>query len=170
MSKFTDTKDRQWTLTLNVPVMRAVREQTGTHLGKLLQNNNQLLIELLADPIAFVDCLATMTAEQRKQRDVTDVDFGESMIGDVFQEAHYAFLEALADFCPGPEYKSVTLMLGAIRKMTQNELERVSKVSVSDLVEEMMKNKKNATSTTSVLSMPEQSELSQEKIRLANSR
>lgn len=122
MAKFTDGRGRQWQLRLNVPVMRLVKDQLDVHLGKLLTDEINPLIDLCSDPIQFVDVLAVMTREQRHDQGVSDADFGESLVGDTLEDAIESFLRALADFCPRHQRRVILRLVDTMHRISQ-ELE-----------------------------------------------
>ncbi|MCP4125839.1 MAG: hypothetical protein GY753_02105 [Gammaproteobacteria bacterium] len=97
---FTNTLGNTFTIRINVFAIKNVKEQTGTDIGKLLNEEAAGLKELTEDPIAMCDVLYVLCEDQAKVFGMTDRQFGESMAGDVYEAAVYAFIEAYADFCP----------------------------------------------------------------------
>ena len=97
---FTNTLGNTFNIKVNVFAIKNVKEQTGTDIGKLLNEEAAGLKELTEDPIAMCDVLYVLCEEQAASFGMSDRQFGESMSGDVYEAAVYAFIEAYADFCP----------------------------------------------------------------------
>ena len=100
MSSFQDGNGFQWTLTLNVPVMKRVKELTGVDLGELLGTNPENLAGLLSNPITFVDVLFAMVKPQADAAQITDEQFGAALTADSFEQAAETFVDAIIDFSP----------------------------------------------------------------------
>lgn len=100
MQSFTDTANRRWDLTLSIATVKRVRNLTGVDILAML-DRPQLLSDLAADPVAFVDVLYVIVKPQADTAGVTDESFGESLDGTSIESATDAFLEALVDFFPG---------------------------------------------------------------------
>jgi len=100
MARFVDAIGRDWSVEINVPAMKRVKELTGKHLGKLLENECALFSEITSDPILFADVLRAICAPQITDRDLTAEQFEESLAGDAAERAAEAFWGAVVDFSP----------------------------------------------------------------------
>src|SRR5690606_34815898 len=100
MSQFTDTANRRWSLSLNVNAIKRVRDLTGVNLLRVL-DEPELLSQISADPIQFVDAVCAIVIPQAEELGVTGEQFGEAFDGEVIEAATSAFLEAVVDFFPG---------------------------------------------------------------------
>ncbi|TWU17988.1 hypothetical protein [Allorhodopirellula heiligendammensis] len=120
MPHFTDTKNRRWDLTLNVNAVKRVRDLAGVNLMRVL-DEPQLLAELSADPILFVDGIFAVVMPQAKDLGVTDEQFGESFDGSTIEDATSAFLEAIVDFFPGARRKTLEKVLGRAATMVASQ-------------------------------------------------
>jgi len=97
---FTNTLGNTFNLTVNVYAIKNVKEKTGTDIGKLLNEEALGLKKLTEDPVDMCDVLYVLCEDQADTFGMTDRQFGESMSGDVYEAAVYAFIEAYANFCP----------------------------------------------------------------------
>lgn len=100
MARFVDAMGRDWSVEINVPAMRRVKELTGKHLGKLLENECALFSEITSDPILFADVLRAICSPQITERNLTAEQFEESLAGDAAERAAEAFWGAVVDFSP----------------------------------------------------------------------
>ncbi|WP_020473385.1 hypothetical protein [Zavarzinella formosa] len=111
MASFKDGKNREWTVLINVPVIKRVLTKTGKNLGDLLKNECALLMEITASPVLFADVLASMCGPQIAASGITEEDFQESLAGDAGEPAVQAFWDALVDFSP-PRTRETLRSLG----------------------------------------------------------
>ena len=65
-----------------------------------LEKKNSLIDQMALDPILLVDVLYAVCQPQAEENRVDDIEFGESIGGDIIDHATGAFLEALVDFFP----------------------------------------------------------------------
>lgn len=100
MHSFKDNAQRTWKLDINVASMRQVRKEVNVDLFKLLDGGFAEFAKLTADPVAFVDVLGVLIADQLKAANVSDEDFFRAMGGDTLADAAEAMLEELIDFFP----------------------------------------------------------------------
>ena len=100
MASFRDSAGREWVVTINPWLMKQVRDRTGVHLGKLLDDQFAGYAALMGDVVQLVDVLFVLCAEQAAREGVTDEQFGRALAGDAVEAAAAAFEEAFADFCP----------------------------------------------------------------------
>ena len=100
MATFRDNAGREWSLAINIPVMKRVREKTGKHLGNVLKDDCALLMEIVEDVILFADVLRAMLWDQLRKQAVSDDEFDDALIGDASEDAVKAFWDAIVDFSP----------------------------------------------------------------------
>ncbi len=100
MAKFKDSAGREWSLAINVPVMKRVQERTGVHLGKLFNDDCKLLQEVTSDAITFGAVLHAMIEPQAKAAGVDEDSFLEALDADAIESAGDALLAAVQDFSP----------------------------------------------------------------------
>lgn len=100
MHAFTDGKKRVWELEINVEQIRRVKDRCKVNLVALVADGLQPLAELVADPVALVDVLHALVADECEARSVTPADFGRAMFGDAINFAADAFVDELMDFFP----------------------------------------------------------------------
>lgn len=97
MSSFKDTAGKSWTIHLDAPTIRAVRNALDLDLvdpdGKTYQR-------LADDPCLLVDCLWLLCQEQAGREGVKEEQFGKSLVGDAIEQATAALLAAIVDFSP----------------------------------------------------------------------
>ena len=153
MHSFQDTAGRLWEVQINVSQVRRVRGLAGVDLNKLLDEKCQPLGELLADPCRLVDVLYALCKEQADKAEVTDQQFGESLGGDVLEEAAHAFLEELIDFFPRRVQETLRKLFAKSRELGQTLLSRAQ-----GLVEDLDVDKLASTWIDSLTKPPASSE------------
>jgi|688.fasta_scaffold07497_19 hypothetical protein len=109
-AKFKDTEGRDWSLRLDVATLRRVRDLTSVDLGKLFSDPQQLA-NLHADIILFVDVLFAIVKPTADARGVSDIQFGQSLAGDVLESAVLAFETSVVDFLPERDRRAVLRQL-----------------------------------------------------------
>lgn len=115
MRTFKDTEARDWTVTINVDVIKRVRGLMDVNLLTVLENKYDLLRKLSSDPILLVDVLYCLCKPQADERKITDVQFGQSMSGDSIWNGFNALIDELMDFFPDPRQR--TILKELIEKM-----------------------------------------------------
>lgn len=107
MHAFTDTAGRTWEVSLNVLLLKKVKEQTGRLLTGLADDDFALLVELHEDCALLVDVLWCLCEKQAPQHGVVDDDesqatekFAEGLGGDALANAAAALVGAVTDFLP----------------------------------------------------------------------
>lgn len=99
MSQFTDSKGRAWTIKLDAPLIREVKQLFDVNLA----DTRAAWIERLdADFLLLVDVLWVLCRPQANQLapSVSDREFGEALVGDPIEYAAKALKEAYIDFFP----------------------------------------------------------------------
>jgi hypothetical protein len=118
LRKFTDAKNEEWSIAIDAPRIRHVREQTCDvprckHRPLLnkdcqavdLANFDGTTFKLLEfDLVLLYDVLLLLCEEQIKERGITAVEFAERLAGDAIQRGAKALKEAYLDFLP-PEQR-----------------------------------------------------------------
>lgn len=101
MSKFTDTKGRDWLVAINVQSGKEVRKECkGLDLFDVGAKAGDAFLSLVTNPVVLVDTLYVLCRKQADERGVSDEDFGRAMAGDAIEDATEAFVEALVFFTP----------------------------------------------------------------------
>ena len=100
MSKFTDTEGRVWNVQLTVHLVKEVKQRLDVDL--LDEQVHETLTLLTGDIVKSVDVLYILCSSQADKNEISDVEFGESLYGDVLFEGINAMVEALIDFFPNP--------------------------------------------------------------------
>jgi hypothetical protein len=116
MPSFTDNKDRPWTLRIDVKAIQKIRERCKIDLADLSGKIEEVLE---SDPVLLVNALWLLVEDDAKGRNVSDVEFGEGLVGDAIEAATAALLEARADFFPSRKrsiIKEVSAKTTAVRE------------------------------------------------------
>jgi hypothetical protein len=119
MHTFSDTLGRIWTIHITVDTIKRVRALTGTDL--LAVAGGDLLERLSTDPVLLADVVYAVIQPEAEARQVTDIDFGRALAGDVINSAASAVLEDLVDFFPAPKRALLAKALGKLTEV-QNAL------------------------------------------------
>jgi len=133
MASFKDNAGRNWTVHIDVGAVKAVRDVLDVDLMDVVEG--KLLEQLATDPVLLVDVLYVLCRDQADSQNVSDVDFGRAIAGDVIDMAVDAFLEALVGFFPSrrrqllakarDKYRTLETMVldEAERRLDSDELE-----------------------------------------------
>ena len=97
MAVFRDAKGRDWTVTVDTTTVKPVREALQVDL---LDTTGRTLERLADDPSLLVDVLWVLCRDEAKERGVSDVQFGQALVGDSIDAATNALMEAVTDFFP----------------------------------------------------------------------
>src|SRR5438093_10986545 len=104
MPKFCDTKNRTWTVALDLGAVRRVHDATSIDLNRLLGDDLRPLAALVSDASALCHVVYALVKEQADAAvpAVTADTFAAGWAGDVISAAADALLEALAEYLPDP--------------------------------------------------------------------
>lgn len=119
MRTFKDNQDRQWSLAINVDVVKRVKASLDVDLMAAVEG--KLLERLSGDPILLCDIVYVVCKPQADAEGVSDEDFGRAMAGDAIDDATFAFLEELVDFFPSTRravLRRALVKLEKLEKMT----------------------------------------------------
>ena len=135
MAAFKDSNGRDWILRLNVGTIRAIRDKHKVNLATL---DGTAYDQLEGDPELLVDVLWSLCAAQATVANVTEVQFGEAMIGDAIENATAAMLEAIGDFFPSRKRQMVQTLAQKTRAMRELGLQKaMAKLEDPALVEKV---------------------------------
>ena len=117
---FKDNKDRSWTVEVTIAAVKRVRDLLEIDLLDIVMGD--LLKQFVVDTVLLVDCLYVVLQPQLDDAGVTDVEFGESLGGDVLEKATQAFLEGLALFFPTGKREVLQLALSKVNEAEQRAM------------------------------------------------
>ncbi|MCL2745399.1 MAG: hypothetical protein FWE67_16285 [Planctomycetaceae bacterium] len=95
MQKFTDTKQTEWTVHVNVDVMRSVKQRLGVDMLDI-----ETFLKQYQDVILLCDILYLACEEQADELGIDSREFGRRLAGGALKEAREALLEAYVNFIP----------------------------------------------------------------------
>lgn len=95
MHTFKDENGKEWVVRLDGPKVREARK-----LGIDLAAVDGSAVQKLTDPVLLVDTLWILCRTQAQAANVSDVLFGEVLVGDAIECATDALIEAINDFFP----------------------------------------------------------------------
>ena len=121
MRTFKDNAGRQWSVEINVAVLKRVRGLTGTDLMQVIEGT--LIEKLIRDPVLLCDVVYAICKPEADTRTpaVSDEEFGKAMAGDAIEAATTAVLEELVGFCPSPRDRA---NLGRVLQATNRVLDK----------------------------------------------
>ena len=111
MPAFTDKRGDEWTVALDINVLRRVRNTLDVNLcdrivlGRGGDDDEPLLERLRDDPVLLVDLLYVLCRPQCEDRGISDEGFAAIFHGPSIEAATRALLEALDDFFQSPASK-----------------------------------------------------------------
>jgi hypothetical protein len=106
MPSFKDTEGREWTMRVDVQTVRDVRTATGVDIARLLSTTEGHRA-LHDDVCQLVDIIYEICKRQSITRGVSAEDFGRSLAGDSLDGAIIAFEEAIIEFLPESQSRSI---------------------------------------------------------------
>lgn len=112
MPTFRDVNGQEWLLRLDVGKIRDVRELHHVNLATL---DGTAYDRLEADPELLVNVLWSLCKSQAAEKNISEQQFGEALVGDAIDQATAAMLEAIAGFFP----KSKREMVQTLAQRTQ---------------------------------------------------
>jgi hypothetical protein len=132
MPSFKDTNGKEWTVRIDAPKIREVRSICSLDLAA---NDGSAFQKLADDVVLLVDTLWVLCREQANG--VTDVQFGQALVGDPLEAATKALIDGLLDFFPQPKrsllrslYENQQSMMAEGSKMVE---EKITDPKVRDL-------------------------------------
>jgi hypothetical protein len=117
MKIFKDSKGRTHQVTINVASVRTVRDHKKLDLWRAFDGQGEVLQQLLADPITFVEVVYLLTGGKSGD-EAAEADFCRGIDGDTLDRLTTAFQEELLDFFPPPRRAILKRMLGKARELT----------------------------------------------------
>lgn len=122
MATFKDAKEREWTLALDPPLLKRVHSVTGVMLTDLRADP---MSRLAVNPILLCDVLYLLCEKQCKERDISDIEFGESLVGgNTIDEAVTALEVAVADTLPSSKRSLLKSLQQKGQQMQEKAMER----------------------------------------------
>lgn len=115
MATFVDLKNRTWNIVVTVGTVKRVRDLLGVDLLGIV-SDAKALEGLINDPETLVNLVYACLKPDLDAVGVSDLEFGESMAGDVLDAATSAFLDALTNFFPKAKRG---VLQAAFRKLEQ---------------------------------------------------
>jgi hypothetical protein len=115
MKTFSDNTDREWTVAINVDVVKRVRSLLDVDL--LAATDGTLIERLVSDPILLCDVLYVVCKPQADEQGVTDEAFGRAMGGEAIDDGTTALLEELVDFFPQAKRRVLAKALVKLRRL-----------------------------------------------------
>lgn len=125
MATFVDEAGRSWNIRIDVAAIRQVRAKRGVDLAKVMGSQEELQ-KLLDDPCLWVDVLWDLVEQQAKTQGVDPEAFAHGLIGDSFEAANNALIEAIIDFFPSSRREILRRLLSKVKEMETLSLESVS--------------------------------------------
>lgn len=117
MPSFKDANSREWLVSIDGPKIKEVRKELGIDLGALDGKAYEAMVD---DPVLLVDALWLIVRSQALPKGVTDVSFGESLVGEAIERATAALTDAIEEFMP--EKKRVLVRTLAKRNQATRNL------------------------------------------------
>jgi len=156
MQTFTDTQGRVWSVAITVDAVKRVRALTGTDL--LAVAGGDLLERLSTDPILLADVLYACVKPEADAKQVSDIDFGRALAGDVIGAATTALLQDIIDFFPAPKRALLAKALGKLGEVQTAALEaasiRLEAVNAAAIASQLLDGTSSGASPASPASTP----------------
>lgn len=99
--RFTDAKNDEWTIVVNVGTAKAVRDATEVDLLETARGSFEEVQRVTSDPYLFGSVLYALCETEIEERGLSETEFAERFANaDVIDAAATALLEAIIDFFP----------------------------------------------------------------------
>jgi len=95
---WTDSKGQVWSMAINVHAIQRARNLVGVNLIDVF--DGKLFVQLSDDPVLLVNTIYAVCKPQADERNVTDEQFGELLVGDAIDEATDTLVQGVLDFFP----------------------------------------------------------------------
>lgn len=142
MADFTDAQDRKWSVSIDVPTIKKLKQYDLDVLG-MFDEGFKGFEQLVGDPVRLVDTLWVVCEDEASGRGIDEVAFAKAMVGDAISRAVNALVEGVCDFFPDPKRRAT--IREVFRKATEVEatlLEgahaQIEALSVTELAEAML--------------------------------
>lgn len=133
MASFKDANGKTWTVQLDAPTIKAVRDELKIDL---VDSKGTTFSQLADDPITLVDVLWVICREQASAAGITDEQFGRALVGDPIEQATGALLDAICDFFPQAKRKLLAMMRERDKVIRDKGMElAIAKISDPALVD-----------------------------------
>jgi hypothetical protein len=133
---FRDLAGRTWRIKINVASLRMLRSDQDLDLLKILDREKTPLAQLADDPFRLCDVLWALIKGQAAEAAVAELDWLESMAGDVLSEAAYALMEATIDFFPQHRREPLAAMLKKMKTAEAALTKRMTHLAESETVDQ----------------------------------
>lgn len=133
---FEDLAGRRWQIKINVATVRMLRNVQDLDLLKILDRESNPFAQLANDPIRLCDVLWTLIQRQANEAGVSELEWLESMAGDVLTAAAYALMEATIDFFPQHRRAPLAAMLTKMKTAEQALTTRLTNLANSASIDQ----------------------------------
>lgn len=123
MASFKDNAKRDWSLSLNVNILKLIKRELEVDLLDLA--HGAVLDRLANDPALLVDVLYLTCQSQAERANVTAEQFGEAMVGDALDAASEALVDALVEFLPGKKRALLHKLMEKVKGAEQVMMDRL---------------------------------------------
>lgn len=134
---WTDAGGRDWTTTVTGATVKRVKELTDVLLTDVAETD--LLERLSNDVILLCNVLYAVCKPQCDQRQITDADFGELLVGDRIDHAYQSLTKDLIDFFPSRRRELVARIAAATQAVQTAQVRlidrKMSEQQIADLIQ-----------------------------------
>jgi hypothetical protein len=160
MHPFKDNADREWELSLNVAVVKRLRDLLKFDI--LANDVAATMDKLASDPVLLVDVIFVCCRDQAKTSGVDDEQFGTAMAGDAIDRATTALLEEFTDFFRDARQRDLARqLLAKSRKVTDLLMTRaqqaVEKVDPQTIAATLLDSATNSPASSASIPDPSRS-------------
>ena len=162
--RYTDSLNREWSVSVDTWVFQQVKEQLDFDLTKLLRDELKYL-QMLHEELDLLMAILWICCEDQAQADsVTKRDFARGLVGKSIADGLYALVESTSFFYPNPkEGETLRKTMEAMR----NYHERLWEL-VTPQVEEAIRAIPHPTLSDIATSSPDKSESAPKDLRSAS--
>lgn len=99
MRTFKDKDGLTWNIAVDAPSIKAVKQQTGVLITDIV-SGGEGATAFWTDLPLMVDVIYVLCKEQCDKRELSDLDFGRLLTGDVLEDASKKLVDETIDFFP----------------------------------------------------------------------
>lgn len=141
MGKFTDNEQREWTLSIGVPVVKAIREECDPDFLRAdfdKPREPSTMERLLADAPTLCNVVWLLCRENAAQRGIDESSFYAALTGDAIDRATDALVEAIAEFSPARHRAKIDALMESDRIRQTAMIQAFEKLSSPEVIADRM--------------------------------
>ncbi|MFA6805222.1 MAG: hypothetical protein WCR17_04525 [Candidatus Methanomethylophilaceae archaeon] len=135
MKIFKDVNGKEWQISITVGTIKRVKDLMDVNLIDAVSTD--LIDKMKSDPVFLCDILYAICKPQADKDGVSDIEFGEGLVGDAIASATDALIGDLVDFFPASQRvilrKALAKIEAAEKQMTEMMDQKIDAMMDSEI-------------------------------------